>query len=362
MNRRFLLLVNPSAGGGRALDRLPAAEAEFARLGAEFRTARTRDIQHAADEARTAVERGETVAAMGGDGLLRPLAGVLHHTSSALAIIPGGRGNDLARVLEIPEDPAEAVRVAVEGDERMLDVGYVDDTPYLGIASFGFDSDANKIANEARLVRGNLVYVYAALRALMSWKPATFTATIDGERHEITGYSMGVCNSKAYGGGMYVAPQAVLDDGKLDIVAKRDRAQAAIPARPAQVLQGHPRRRPELPRVDRRGHRGRRKPHLRDLRRRGSDRRHAGADHRAPALPARDRPGMSPLLEFLARCVRALSRRLGRGGGTTLPGRLLLRADDSALRADVVASRSRRGARLRHQRENHHVRDGGGDP
>jgi YegS/Rv2252/BmrU family lipid kinase len=220
VSRRFLLLVNPSAGGGRALDRLPAAEAEFGRLGAEFRTARTRDIQHAAEEARTAVERGETVAAMGGDGLLRPLAGILHHTSAALAIIPGGRGNDLARVLEIPEDPAEAVRIAVNGDERMLDVGYVDDTPFLGIASFGFDSDANKIANEARLVRGNLVYVYAALRALISWRPATFTATIDGERHEITGYSMGVANSKAYGGGMYVAPQAVLDDGKLDIVAK----------------------------------------------------------------------------------------------------------------------------------------------
>ncbi len=69
-------------------------------------------------------------------------------------------------------------------------------------------------------MRGNLVYVYAALRALLSWKHATFTATIDGKRHELTGYSIGVCNSKAYGGGMYVAPQAELDDGKLDIVAK----------------------------------------------------------------------------------------------------------------------------------------------
>ena len=135
----------------------------------------------------------------------------------------------------------------------------MNDTPYLGIASFGFDSDANRIANEARLVRGNLVYVYAALRALVAWKPATFTATVDGERHEVTGYSMGVCNSKAYGGGMYVAPQAVLDDGKLDVVAKETVSKLALPRRPAEVLQGRAPLGSDRSRVDRRGHRGRRR-------------------------------------------------------------------------------------------------------
>ena len=81
----------------------------------------------------------------------------------------------------------------------------------------GFDSDANKIANEAKLVKGNLVYAYAALKALKKWKPATFKLVVDGEPHEVTGYSVGVCNSKAYGGGMYAAPQAELDDGLLDV-------------------------------------------------------------------------------------------------------------------------------------------------
>ena len=90
-------------------------------------------------------------------------------------MIPCGRGNDLARVLGIPTDPAEAARLAVEGEERLLDVANVDGTPFMGIASFGFDSDANRIANEAKLVKGNAVYLYAALRALAAWKPATFT-------------------------------------------------------------------------------------------------------------------------------------------------------------------------------------------
>ena len=218
MSRRFLLLVNPSAGGGRALERLTPAVAELERLGAPHRVVETRSIEHAAGQAAGAAEAGETVAALGGDGLLRPLATVLRGTGSALAILPGGRGNDLARVLAIPTDPVRAARVAVEGRERTIDMAVLDGTPYLGIASFGFDSEANRIANEARLVRGNLVYLYAALRALVAWRPALFTVTVDGERHELNGHSVAVANSRAYGGGMLIAPQAELDDGKLDVV------------------------------------------------------------------------------------------------------------------------------------------------
>jgi YegS/Rv2252/BmrU family lipid kinase len=222
VTRRFALLVNPVAAGGRALRRLPAVTAELDRLGAPHRAVETRDIDHACAEALRAAEAGETVAALGGDGFLRPIAGVLAGGPAALAILPGGRGNDFARVLGIPAEPEGAARVAVEGEERMLDIAEVDGTPYLGIASLGFDSEANRIANEARFVRGNLVYLYAALRAVASWKPARFGVVVDGERHEVIGWSAGVCNSKAYGGGMYVAPQAELDDGKLDVVAKAE--------------------------------------------------------------------------------------------------------------------------------------------
>lgn len=213
------LLVNPAASGGRARGRVPAVSAELDRLGARHRVVETRDTAHVREEATRAVESGETVAALGGDGLLRPIAGVLRETASALAVIPGGRGNDLARVLGIPGDPAAAARVAVEGRERTIDMAEVDGEPYLGIASFGFDSEANRIANEVRFIRGNLVYLYAALRALARWRPAGFTVTIDGDRHQLSGYSVAVANSKAFGGGMFVAPQAELDDGCLDVVA-----------------------------------------------------------------------------------------------------------------------------------------------
>jgi YegS/Rv2252/BmrU family lipid kinase len=217
VSRNYALLVNPASAGGRALNALPAVHAALDELGAEHRTATTRSIDHAYDEAKAAAAEGENVVALGGDGLLRPLAGALKNTDSALAIVPCGRGNDLARVLGVPDDPGQAARVAVRGRERMLDVASVEGTPYMGIASFGFDSDANRIANEAKLVKGNGVYVYAAVRALAAWKPASFRVTVDGDRREFTGYTVAVGNSKAYGGGMLLFPDAQLDDGKLEV-------------------------------------------------------------------------------------------------------------------------------------------------
>jgi YegS/Rv2252/BmrU family lipid kinase len=207
-------------------------------LGASHRTVTTRSIDHAYEEAGRAAQEGETVVALGGDGLLRPLAGALKGTDSALALIPCGRGNDLARVLGVPTDPAEASRVAVEGSERLLDVANVEGTPFMGIASFGFDSDANRIANEAKLVKGNAVYVYAALRALVAWKPATFTVTVDGERHDFSGYSVAVGNSKAYGGGMFILPHAELDDGTLDVMLTKQTSKLRFLIELPKVFKG----------------------------------------------------------------------------------------------------------------------------
>jgi YegS/Rv2252/BmrU family lipid kinase len=218
MPRRLAVIVNPTAGSGKALEVLPRIQAELERIGADFHVIQTSSADHARAEAAIARERGEAVGALGGDGLVGTLAGVLKGGESPLAVLPGGRGNDLARVLAIPTEPEAAARVAVEGVERAIDVPEANGTSYVGIASCGFDSDANRIANEAKLVRGNLVYVYAALRALAAWKHATFEVTVDGERHTVTGFSVIVANSKAYGGGMFVVPHAELDDGKLDVM------------------------------------------------------------------------------------------------------------------------------------------------
>ncbi len=160
---------------------------------------------------------------MSGDGLVGQIGGALADTGAPMGIIPGGRGNDLARVLGIPSEPAGAVEVLARGYVREIDVGVANDRRFLGVASCGFDSECNRVANETRLIKGNLVYAYSALRVLASWDPATFTVTMDDrEPIEFRGYSVAAANSRAFGGGMFIAPHAELDDGALDVITISD--------------------------------------------------------------------------------------------------------------------------------------------
>jgi YegS/Rv2252/BmrU family lipid kinase len=217
-SRRHLLLVNPSAGGGRVRKLLPRARAALSASGVDYRTVETRSLEHGVEEAREAAAAGEIPVVMSGDGLIGQVGGALAGTGVPMGVMPGGRGNDLARVVGIPDEPEAAAALIAAGATRTIDVGEANGKRFLCIASCGFDSDANRIANEARYVRGNLVYLYAALRALAGWKPARFTLSLDGRERVLSGYSVAVANSRAYGGGMFIAPAAELDDGLLDVV------------------------------------------------------------------------------------------------------------------------------------------------
>jgi YegS/Rv2252/BmrU family lipid kinase len=212
------LLVNPSSAGGKTLKMLPRVEQALDAGRVTFRVQRTKGLEDGVEQALRAVEAGELPVVMSGDGLVGAVGGAMAGEETPLGIVPGGRGNDLARVLGIPTDPEAAIAVVLGGEVRQIDVGEVNGRRFLGIASVGFDSEANRRANETKFLRGNLVYAYAALRALAGWKPARFTIAVDEERVRLAGYSVCVANSKAYGGGMFVAPDAELDDGEFDIV------------------------------------------------------------------------------------------------------------------------------------------------
>jgi YegS/Rv2252/BmrU family lipid kinase len=213
------LLVNPSSAGGKALKLLPRVEQALDERRVVFRSQRTKGLEHGVEQALLAIEAGEVPVVMSGDGLLGAVGGAMAGAETPLGIVPCGRGNDLARVLGIPDDPEAAVAMLLSGASRRIDVGEANGSRFLGIVSIGFDSEANRLANETHFLRGNLVYAYAALRTLLGWKPARFTIRIDDEAIRLSGYSISVANNKAFGGGMYIAPDAELDDGEFDIVA-----------------------------------------------------------------------------------------------------------------------------------------------
>jgi len=220
------LIVNPVAGGGRAGRVAPAVQQALAAHGLEVRREDTRDLEHARALAREGAVLGETVVALSGDGMVGAVTDVLRSLPDAvMGVLPGGRGNDLARVLGIPPDPVAACAVIAHGVPRAIDLGEVNGRTFVGIASAGFDSDANRIANEAPARLGNLVYAYGALRALLSWRAARFEVELglgnakESSSRSFSGYTIAAANSGVYGGGMRLAPQARLDDGLLDVVA-----------------------------------------------------------------------------------------------------------------------------------------------
>jgi len=232
------ILVNPSSAGGKTLKLLPRVEQALDERRVEFRVQRTKGIEHGVEQALRAVEAGELPVVMSGDGLLGAIGGAMAGSETPLGIVPGGRGNDLARVLGIPSEPEPAIEVILAGHSRRIDVGEANGKRFLGIVSIGFDSEANRRANENNFLRGGPVYAYAALRTLLGWKPARFTIRVDDERIRLTGYSISVANSSCFGGGMYVAPDAELDDGEFDVVSIGDVSKLQYVSNLPKVFKG----------------------------------------------------------------------------------------------------------------------------
>lgn len=216
------LIVNPSSGGGRAVRALPAVRAALGRHGLEHHVELTLDLAHARELARHAAAAGELPVAYGGDGLVAAVADAVRGADAVIGVLPGGRGNDLARCLGLPLEPVAATAVLAGGSAVPIDMGAAGDHAFVGIATCGFDSEANRIANAARLIRGRFVYTYGGLRALARWKPASFTLRVDGVEHALYGYTVAVANAGMQGGGMRLAPDASLRDGAFDVVLIAD--------------------------------------------------------------------------------------------------------------------------------------------
>ena len=234
----LVLLVNPASAGGKTLKLLPAVEAALDSRRAAFRVLRTRGLEHGVEQALRAVEAGEVPVVMSGDGLVGAVGGAMAGSETPLGILPGGRGNDLARVLAIPNEPEQAVATLFAGRTRRIDVGEANGKRFLGIVSVGFDSECNRRANEVKLIRSNLVYVYSLFRTLVGWKPARFTIRVDDERTRFTGYSVSVANNSTYGGGMRIAPGADLEDGLFDVVSISEVGKLRYLANLTKVFKG----------------------------------------------------------------------------------------------------------------------------
>ncbi|MQA13755.1 MAG: diacylglycerol kinase family lipid kinase [Pseudonocardiaceae bacterium] len=217
--RSFTAVVNPVAGGGRATAALLPVARLLREAGAAVAVHHSRSLEHAGMLARDAAGEGDVVLAVGGDGAVGALAGPVIDADGVLGIVPAGRGNDFARQVGLPGDPARLARILLHAPGTPVDVITVADRVVVGSVHAGIDSVATELVNRVRFVPGAIAYPAAALGALVAWRPACYTLDLDGSRHRFHGYTVVAANSGYYGHGLHVAPAARVDDGLLDVVA-----------------------------------------------------------------------------------------------------------------------------------------------
>jgi len=213
-------ILNPRAGTAarrayRALERGAGAWSEI-----EVRVTERRG--HARELAQEAVDRGDAILVVaGGDGTANEAARALVGTGTALALLPVGSGNGLARTLGIPLRPDRALRSLEAGVTRSMDVGQVNGRLFLNIAGAGFDAAVGAAFHERGARggrRGVLSYVYLSFRMLFSHPASGFTLECDATRMEGRAFLVAIANGRQYGGGAVVAPRARIDDGLLDFL------------------------------------------------------------------------------------------------------------------------------------------------
>lgn len=173
---------------------------------------------HAAEIALQCVKGGvDVVAAVGGDGTVNEVARSLIHTDTALAIIPCGSGNGLARHLCIPLEPKKAIQIINACNIEKLDYGVINDLPFFCTCGMGFDAFISfKFAEAGK--RGPITYVENVLKEGLKYKPETYEVEDETGAKKYKAFLIACANASQYGNNAYIAPKATMTDGLMDVI------------------------------------------------------------------------------------------------------------------------------------------------
>ncbi|MET4781552.1 YegS/Rv2252/BmrU family lipid kinase [Glaciihabitans sp. UYNi722] len=226
--KRIIVAINPTASFGKGSTVGPAVVQTLRAAGHEVTALTEPTYQDLIDAARRALAtKPDALVVVGGDGMVNLGTNLVAGTKVPLGIVPSGTGNDMARALGIPHDNTEgAIRALLEAltrSARVIDAGRVTRsdggmTWFACMVSAGFDAVVNERANRMSWPKGPSRYNLAMLIELTVLRPITYRLTLDGVESMTTGVLISVGNGVSLGGGMKVTPNALLDDGMLDVL------------------------------------------------------------------------------------------------------------------------------------------------
>ncbi len=236
MAKNAMVIVNPASSNGKTRKNWPDIKKNLEKAGLEFDFAPTTCRFEATHFAREAIKNGyETIVSVGGDGTLNEVIngffdnGVKINQSAKLGIIPGGTGGDFIRTLGYPKDYIEACKVIARGQSQLIDLGKVDffdhdaspiSRYFINVAGFGLDGTVvDRVNRTSKFFGGFVSFLYGTLAGVMQFKSFDLCLEVDGKPvYEGSTTVIAIANGQFFGGGMQIAPGAILDDDLFDIV------------------------------------------------------------------------------------------------------------------------------------------------
>jgi YegS/Rv2252/BmrU family lipid kinase len=226
---KIVFIINPVSGTQRKEHIVTLIHETLKLSGIHYDIVYTALAGHATQLAKQAVEQKyDAVVAVGGDGTINEVAQALVKSKTALAIIPQGSGNGLARHLGIPLHAEQAIKRLLEPNKTLIDAATANGNYFFCTSGIGFDAHVSA-SFAARSLRGWAGYAYFTIKELFSYKPLTYTLELDGQKIQREAFIIAFANATQYGNNAYIAPQADIQDGKLDVCIFRPFAKIQIP-------------------------------------------------------------------------------------------------------------------------------------
>ncbi|MFN0276456.1 MAG: diacylglycerol/lipid kinase family protein [Chitinophagales bacterium] len=238
MKKRILFIINPVAGIRRK-DKIPRYINTYLNHSLfSYEVIYTEARGHATAIAQQAVKDAiDVVCVAGGDGSVNEVATGLIGGKTALAIIPSGSGNGLARHLGYSINIRSTLSVINDFHIKKIDVGKVNDQYFFSLIGIGFDAYAAKVFSKEES-RGFLTYAWASMKSIASFHPFEYRMQINNETLEGKAFMINVCNSNQYGYNVKIAPHADLQDGILDVVIVKNMPKIKLPLLVIQLFMG----------------------------------------------------------------------------------------------------------------------------
>ncbi len=220
--KKYLAIINPISGTGSKKSIPELLGQAYSSADGELFLTYTKAAGHAEELARRAAEEGfEEVIAVGGDGTVNEVARALLGTNTALGIVPKGSGNGLARSLGIAMNSEEAIRQLSTGRRICIDSCTMDGRPFFCTCGMGFDAAVSHAFAEASS-RGPVTYFRTMIEEYRGFQAENYHITLDGERSfDTEAFVLVAANATQYGNNAYIAPEADLADGFLDLALIR---------------------------------------------------------------------------------------------------------------------------------------------